>query len=86
MNKGKRKLKQWIYILIGIGLLLALIIYLKVSGILGYMSSIEDFKVYIEGFGDKSYIVFFTLQLISIIIAPIPSNISTVAGAMIFGM
>jgi uncharacterized membrane protein YdjX (TVP38/TMEM64 family) len=66
--------------------LVAVLIYLKSSGVLSYMSSLEDFKTYIEGFGDKAYIVFFILQLISIIIAPIPSNVSTVAGAMIFGM
>lgn len=84
-DKNKIKLKKCLYILIII-LLVAVLIYLKSSGVLSYMSSLEDFKTSIEGFGDKAYIVFFILQLISIIIAPIPSNVSTVAGAMIFGM
>ena len=86
MSKSKIKPKQWLYLIIAIVLLISIIIYLKSSGILGYMSSLEAFKAYIEGFGNQAYIVFFILQVISIIIAPIPSNVSAMAGAMIFGM
>jgi uncharacterized membrane protein YdjX (TVP38/TMEM64 family) len=86
MSKSKIKPKQWLYLIIAIVLLISMIIYLKSSGILRYMSSLEEFKTYIEGFGNQAYIVFFILQLISIIIAPIPSNVSAMAGAMIFGM
>ena len=86
MNKNKIQTKQWIYLIISIVSLIAIIIYFKSSGILGYMSSLEDFKGYIEGFGNSAYIIFFLLQLASIIIAPIPSNVSAVAGAMVFGM
>ncbi|WP_291653005.1 VTT domain-containing protein [Clostridium sp.] len=86
MSKSKIQTKQWIYLLIAIVSLISIIIYFRSSGILGYMTSLEDFKGYIEGFGNKAYIVFFLLQLASIIIAPIPSNVSAVAGAMVFGM
>ncbi|WP_195265051.1 VTT domain-containing protein [Clostridium sp. 1001275B_160808_H3] len=86
MSKRKIQAKQFIYLLIVIVSFISIIIYLKSSGILGYMASLEDFKVYIEGFGNKAFIIFFLLQLASIIIAPIPSNVSAVAGAMVFGM
>lgn len=86
MSKRKIQAKQFIYLLIVIVAFISIIIYLKSSGILGYMASLEDFKVYIEGFGNKAFIIFFLLQLASIIIAPIPSNVSAVAGAMVFGM
>ncbi|MCR1950380.1 VTT domain-containing protein [Clostridium sp. DSM 100503] len=86
MSKRKIQAKQFIYLLIVIVAFISIIIYLKSSGILGYMSSLEDFKVYIEGFGNKAFIIFFLLQLASIIIAPIPSNVSAVAGTMVFGM
>lgn len=86
MSKIKIQTKQWIYLLIAIVSFIAIIIYFKSSRILGYMSSLEDFKGYIEGFGNSAYIIFFLLQLASIIIAPIPSNVSAVAGAMVFGM
>lgn len=86
MSKSKIQTKQWIYLLIAIVSLISIIIYFKSSGILGYMSSLEDFKGYIEGLGNKAYIVFFLLQLASIIIAPIPSNVSAVAGSIVFGM
>ncbi|WP_195429716.1 VTT domain-containing protein [Clostridium sp. D46t1_190503_E9] len=86
MSKRKIQAKQFIYLLIVIVAFISIIIYLKSRGILGYMASLEDFKVYIEGFGNKAFIIFFLLQLASIIIAPIPSNVSAVAGAMVFGM
>lgn len=84
MNKNKTKQKIGLSLIIL--LVITIVVYLKYSGILGYMTSLEQLKDYIEGFGSKAYIVFFILQLISIIIAPIPSNVTAVAGAMIFGM
>jgi len=84
MNKSKTKQKIGLSLIIL--LVITIVVYLKYSGILGYMTSLEQLKAYIEGFGSKAYIVFFILQLISIIIAPIPSNVTAVAGAMIFGM
>ncbi|MDV4150542.1 TVP38/TMEM64 family protein [Clostridium sp. AL.422] len=86
MNKNKIQIKHWIFLLIGIVAIISIIIYLKSSGIMGYMSSLEDFKNYIDGFGNNAFIAFFLVQLASIIIAPIPSNISAMAGAMVFGM
>ena len=82
----KNKMKTIMYTLCMLIGLLALGTCLKSMGIFEHMSSIDEFKTYIEGFGQKSYIVFFIIQLLSIIIAPIPSNISAAAGAMVFGM
>ncbi|MDV4150543.1 VTT domain-containing protein [Clostridium sp. AL.422] len=86
MSNSKIQIKKWIFLLIGIAAIISIIIYFKSSGIIGYMSSLEEFKGYIQGFGNKAFIIFFLLQLASIIIAPIPSNVSAVAGAMVFGM
>lgn len=83
---GKVSIKKWMYLILAIVGVIGIMIYLKFSGILGYMSSIDELKGYIEGLGSKAYIVFFIIQLISIIVAPIPSNFSAVAGAIVLGM
>ena len=40
---------------------------------------------YIEYFSPYSHAVYFLIQLLSVIIAPIPSNITALAGAVLFG-
>jgi len=66
--------------LIGVG------VYIKTSGIMDNLTSLEAFKQYINDFGAKADIAFFIIQLVSVIFAPIPSNISSAAGGMIFGL
>ncbi|MGL5315723.1 MAG: TVP38/TMEM64 family protein [Peptostreptococcaceae bacterium] len=82
----KNRLKTVIYTAATLIGLLILGICLKSTGMFDHMSSLEEFKLYIEGYGQMAYIVFFIIQLLSIIIAPIPSNISAAAGAMVFGV
>ena len=42
-------------------------------------------QAYIQRFAPYSHGVFFLLQLVSVIVAPIPSNLTTVAGGLLFG-
>lgn len=86
MNQPKDRIKFCVYLLAVIAGLIGIVVYMKSSGILTYMSSAEEFKNYIEGYGEKAYLAFFILQLISVIIAPIPSNVSAVVGGTVFGM
>ncbi|KGK89514.1 hypothetical protein DP68_03355 [Clostridium sp. HMP27] len=86
MNIQKNKLKFYFLLLVTIGGLAGIFIYAKSSGILSHMTSMEDLKKYIEGYGKNAYIIFFIVQFVSVIIAPIPSNVSAVVGGMIFGM
>jgi uncharacterized membrane protein YdjX (TVP38/TMEM64 family) len=86
MNKSKDRIKFCFYLLAIITGLIGIFVYLKSNGILNYMSSAEEFKKYIEGNGEKAYLVFFIVQFISVIIAPIPSNVSAVVGGTVFGM
>ncbi len=48
-------------------------------------SSQEALRDYMEGFGTTGPIAFFVLQVLQVVIAPIPGNITTVVGAMLFG-
>lgn len=86
MKNNKSKLKFCLWSLVIIIAVIGAIAYLKSSGILNYFTSVEVFKNYIKGFGEKSYIVFFIIQFSASILAPIPNNVTAAAGAAILGM
>lgn len=56
------------------------------TGFFQAASSLEALQAYITAFAPYSHLVFFLVQLASVVIAPIPSNMTAVAGAMLFGM
>lgn len=70
-----------VVLLIGAGALL-----LWRTGFFAAAASLEGIQSYFEKFSPYSQIVFFAVQLVSVIIAPIPSNLSAAAGALIFGV
>lgn len=55
------------------------------TGFFQVAHSPEGMQEYIQRFAPYSHAVFFLLQLISVILAPIPSNLTTVAGGLLFG-
>lgn len=60
--------------------------FLWKTGFFAAAASLESLQGYIARFSPYSQWVFFGLQLASVIIAPIPSNITAAAGALLFGM
>lgn len=90
MDRHKDKGRLYLNLVLVMGgltaVLTAVFIISKSSGILDNMTSMEALREYIQGFGESAYVVFFLIQLISVILAPIPSHISTLVGAAIFGM
>ena len=56
------------------------------TGFFQVASSLEGVQEYISRFSPYSQLAFFCIQLASVVIAPIPSNISAMAGALLFGM
>ena len=46
----------------------------------------EGLEAYIQGFAPWSHLAFFGVQLASVVVAPIPSNLTAVVGAVLFGM
>lgn len=47
--------------------------------------SIEDVRAYFAHFEKSTMLIFFLIQLMSVILAPIPSNITAAAGALMIG-
>lgn len=48
-------------------------------------SSVDGIRGYIAAFAPYSHLCFFLLQFLSVVLAPIPSNISAAAGGLLFG-
>lgn len=59
--------------------------FLLSTGFFQAAASLEGLQEYIRNFTPYSHLCFFVLQLLSVIIAPIPSNITAMAGALLFG-
>jgi len=61
-------------------------LFLWRTGFLEAASSLKSLQAYIEQSAPYSHITFFVVQLASVILAPIPSNITAAAGAVVFGL
>lgn len=59
--------------------------FLYDSGFFRAVSSVERARAYIDSFEPYSHAAFFVIQLLSVILAPIPSNITALAGGALFG-
>lgn len=81
------KRHKWIMTLIAAVLLLGGgFLFLWRTGFFAAAGSLEGIQDYIARFAPYSHLMFFAIQLASVIIAPIPSNITAAAGALLFGM
>ena len=55
------------------------------TGFFQAATSLDGLQAYIETFSPYSHLVFFLIQLASVVLAPIPSNLTALAGALLFG-
>ncbi len=49
------------------------------------MGSLEEFRAYMDGYGAWAYLVYWLVQFLAVVVAPIPGNVITLAGGVIFG-
>ena len=78
--------RKWLITLLPAALLLAgggLLLWK--SGFFEALSSQQAMRDYIQRFSPYSHLFFFLLQFLSVILAPIPSNVTALAGGMLFG-
>lgn len=61
------------------------VLALYFTGFFEAAHSKEGIQTYIEACTPWSHLAFFGIQLVSVIVAPIPSNITALAGAILFG-
>lgn len=79
------RLKNFILWAIAVLLLGGCVLGLYFSGFFEAASSAEGIKAYIERSAPWSHLAFFFLQFVSTVVAPIPSNITALAGGLLFG-
>lgn len=60
-------------------------LFLYQTGFFAAASSMEGLRAYIDRFAPYSHLCFFLIQFLSVVLAPIPSNITSVAGGLLFG-
>ena len=83
-TKGQQK-RNWLWAAAILALLVFLLLFLWRTDFFSSVRSLEDMRAYIRQFSPFSYGIFFLVQLASVILAPIPSNVTSLAGAALFG-
>ena len=84
-RKQKKQVPVWVWIVIFLLLIPMLILFLYHTGFFQSIDSLEHVRAYIEHFSPYSYVIYFLIQFASVVIAPIPSNVTSLAGAAMFG-
>lgn len=59
--------------------------FLKITGILDKIDSIEKLRLYIASFGNLAVILFVIIQFLQVVVLPIPAFITVGAGVLLFG-
>ena len=79
------RIKQALLWLVTIALLGGCVYALYATGFFQTLHSRSAMEAYIAQFSPWSHLMYFLIQLVSVIIAPIPSNITALVGAVMFG-
>ncbi len=84
--KITKKQVIWISVLVLVMAILVTIYYIgKSYGWFAVFESKENIQDYVSSFGPLAPLIFFVLQFIQVIISPIPGNVTTIAGGLMFG-
>lgn len=81
----KRHLKTILLWTLTVLLLGGCLLALYCTGFFEAAHSMEGIRAYIDRSAPWSHLVFFLVQLASVIVAPIPSNVTALAGGVLFG-
>jgi len=81
-KKGRARRAAWL-LLCALAVCAAPALYR--SGIFRTLSSLEDLRRMMDAAGPLAGVVYFVLQMLTVIIAPIPSNVTMLAGALALG-
>ncbi len=82
MNERIKTILLWAAAAVLVG---GCVLGLYLTGFFQAASSPESIEAYIENSAPWSHLVFFLLQLAASIVAPIPSNVTALAGGVLFG-
>ncbi len=77
--------KLAVIVLALIGTALVLIYFLKVSGVLAKIDSVEALRNYVASFGYMAILIYVVLNFLQVVVLPIPGFISVATGVALFG-
>lgn len=77
--------KLFFIFIVFIMLMMCSLYLLKSSGILDKIDSVSDLRRYIESYNDYAVLLFILVQLLQVVVLPIPSFITVGAGVLLFG-
>lgn len=77
---------QWFSAVLAVLLLCGGGLFLWKTGFFSALSSFSAMEAYIDRFSPYGQVSFFLIQLLSVILAPVPSNVTALAGAVLFGL
>lgn len=81
------KQRKWLPALVlAVVLIAGGVLLLWRTGFFASLGSLEEMRTYIGRFAPFSHLFYFLVQLLSVVAAPIPSNVTALAGALLFGM
>lgn len=80
------KRAQWVFAVITLIILGGIGLFFWKTGFFSALSSSESIQVYINRFSPFGQCFFFLIQFMSVVLAPIPSNVTALAGAVLFGL
>jgi uncharacterized membrane protein YdjX (TVP38/TMEM64 family) len=84
-NLKDKKFRLWALLIFIVLLFIALYFVMARNGWLDIFGSVETLQRYIESHGIWAPLVFAAIQVVQVIISPIPGNITTLAGGLLFG-
>ena len=84
-KQKKNRILGWIALGAVIAGLVALYFWMDARGYLAVFESTETLQEYVGSFGVWAPLVFILLQIAQVIFAPIPGNVTTLAGGAMFG-
>lgn len=85
--KDKESVYKLCLVILFFLMLSTIILYvLQISGFWEKINSVEDFRAYIESFGSYAVIIFILMQILQVVVLPIPGFIAVGAGVLSFGV
>ena len=83
MKEKTKQILLWVFVLAALAVIV-LVMYR--TGFFAAMRTKDGLAQYISATAPWSHLVYFLIQLASVIVAPIPSNITAAVGAVLFGL
>ena len=85
MDEENKKRAQRVCYTVLCALAAGIVVLLWRKGFFRRLSSLEELRAIIGAAGSWAGVVYFVLQMLTVIVAPIPSNVTMLAGALVLG-